>query len=93
MLIKHDVNKFKNLSDCNIIEGHLIIAAMPGESKHIAAVENLTFPKLTEVTEYVILYQAQNIKQLDTMFPNLAVIRGNKLLMVSKTSKVIEKRD
>ena len=45
---------------------------------------NYTFPMLREVTDYVIFYQAQNIAKLDHIFPNLAVIRGNKLVMVSK---------
>ena len=44
---------------------------------------NYTFPMLREVTDYVIFYQAQNIAKLDHIFPNLAVIRGNKLVMVS----------
>ena len=78
MMIRHDVNKFRNLTNCSIIEGHLIIAAMKDEVP-----VNFTFPKLREVTEYVILYEAQNIVNLNTIFPNLAVIRGNKLVMVS----------
>ena len=80
MSIKHNVNRFKNLTDCTIIEGHLIIAAFPSADM---AVLNYTFPKLREVTDYVILYQAQNIVKLDHIFPNLSVIRGNKLVMVS----------
>lgn len=79
MIIKHNVNKFRNLTNCSIIEGHLIIASM-NENELM----NYTFPMLREVTDYVIFYQAQNIAKLDHIFPNLAVIRGNKLVMVSK---------
>ena len=75
---KHSVEKFKNLTDCTIIEGHLIVAAFDESDK----LKNLTFPKLREVTEYVIFYEAQNIVKLSHLFPNLAVIRGNKLLSV-----------
>ena len=81
---KHSVEKFKNLTDCTIIEGHLIVAAFEESDK----LKNLTFPKLREVTEYVIFYEAQNIVKLSHLFPNLAVIRGNKLLSVRKFSFV-----
>lgn len=78
MLIKHFVQRFEKLNDCTIIEGHLIIAGMQDPTA-----VNYTFPKLREVTEYVIIYEAQNIANLSTIFPNLSVIRGNKLVMVS----------
>ena len=77
MNIKRDVRRFQNLTDCDIIEGHLIVASFEEDESF-----ELTFPKLKEVTEYVILYEAQNIVKLDRLFPNLAVIRGNKLLSV-----------
>ncbi len=77
-MVKQRAAKFQNLTECDIIEGHLIISAMDE-----AVAVNYTFPKLREVTEYVILYQAQNIVKLNNLFPNLAVIRGNKLVMVS----------
>ena len=79
MVIKHDVNKFRNLTNCSIIEGHLIIASMNEDS-----FVEYTFPKLREVTDFVVFYQAQNIAKLNHIFPNLSVIRGNKLVMVSR---------
>ena len=76
--VKGDVmKKFENLTDCTIIEGHLIVASFQEKDNF-----TLTFPNLREVTEYVVFYEAQNIVKLDQMFPNLAVIRGNKLLSV-----------
>ena len=82
---KHSVEKFKNLTDCTIIEGHLIVAAFDESDK----LKNLTFPKLREVTEYVIFYEAQNIVKLSHLFPNLAVIRGNKLLSVRFVREIV----
>ena len=76
MDIKHNIERFKNLTGCSIIEGHLIISGFHEDQ----AMSNLTFPELREVTEYVIFYQAQNIARLNHIFPNLAVIRGNKLV-------------
>ena len=71
------LKKFENLTDCTIIEGHLIVASFQEKDNF-----TLTFPNLREVTEYVVFYEAENIVKLDQMFPNLAVIRGNKLLSV-----------
>jgi insulin receptor len=68
----------KNLTGCSIIEGHLIISGFKDDQ----ALTNLSFPELREVTEYVIFYQAQNIVKLNHLFPNLSVIRGNKLVAV-----------
>ena len=78
MDFKHNVNRFNNLTGCNIIEGHLIISGFKDDQ----ALTNLSFPELREVTEYVIFYQAQNIVKLNHLFPNLSVIRGNKLVAV-----------
>ena len=78
MDIKHDVKRFKSLTGCSIIEGHLIISGFNDK-----VLVNYTFPELKEVTEYVIFYQAKNIVDLKNLFPNLAVIRGNKLVSVS----------
>ena len=78
MDIKHNVDRFKNLTGCSIIEGHLIISGFKDDQA-----SNFTFPELREVTEFVILYQAQNIVKLNRLFPNLSVIRGNKLVAVS----------
>jgi hypothetical protein len=43
---------------------------------------NLTFPKLREVTDFVVLYSTKHIKTLSTLFPNLTVIRGTRLIKV-----------
>ena len=76
MDIKHNVDRIKNLKGCSIIEGHLIISGFLEDQTML----NHTFPELREVTEYVIFYKAQNIARLNHFFPNLAVIRGNKLV-------------
>ena len=43
---------------------------------------NVTFPKLREVTDYVLVYKADQVGSFSNIFPNLAVIRGNKLIVV-----------
>ena len=44
--------------------------------------DTLSFPNLTEVTDFILLYNTKKIKTLSTLFPNLTVIRGNRLIKV-----------
>lgn len=41
--------------------------------------ENLTFPDLREITDYLLLFRAFGLPSLEKLFPNLAVIRGRVL--------------
>lgn len=45
-----------------------------------AELEKLSFPKLVEITDYLLLFRVQNLKSLRNLFPNLAVIRGQNLM-------------
>lgn len=38
-----------------------------------------TFPLLTEVTEFIIVYRVHNLRSLSQIFPNLSIIRGTTL--------------
>ncbi|TRY67246.1 hypothetical protein TCAL_16954 [Tigriopus californicus] len=42
--------------------------------------KNLSFPELREITDYLLVFKAGRVLSFSTLFPNLAVIRGNKLL-------------
>lgn len=42
--------------------------------------DNLTFPDLVEITDFLMLYRVQGLKTLSHLFPNLRVIRGNSLV-------------
>ena len=53
--------------------------------------QNLSFPLLREVTDYIMLYETAGIISMAKLFPNLSVIRGNHLFKVSK-SKFVYKR-
>jgi len=43
---------------------------------------NVSFPELTEITDYLMIYGSKSLPRLTNVFPNLAVIRGNKLMEV-----------
>ena len=70
------LEKYKN---CSVVEGSISItsATYPMEE---GAVENYSLPNLVEVTDFVLLYRADEIRSLETLFPKLSVIRGHKLV-------------
>uniref|UniRef100_A0A8C9WPM5 Tyrosine-protein kinase receptor n=1 Tax=Scleropages formosus TaxID=113540 RepID=A0A8C9WPM5_SCLFO len=60
-----------------VIEGHLKILLMfktkPEDFR------GLSFPRLTVVTDYLLLFRVYGLESLRQLFPNLTVIRGNNL--------------
>lgn len=62
-----------------MIEGHLRIALIDHGITD-DSFENLTFPKLREITDYLILLRVDGLKSLSQLFPNLALIRGQTLV-------------
>ena len=75
--IRNLVSQFGRLENCTVIEGSLQILlidyANPSEYNQIS------FPDLVEITEYMLLYRVYGLKSLSQIFPNLAVIRGQTL--------------
>lgn len=62
-----------------MVEGHLQILLMftaTGED-----FRGLSFPRLTQVTEYLLLFRVYGLDSLRDLFPNLAVIRGARLFL------------
>ncbi|XP_068158008.1 insulin-like receptor [Drosophila tropicalis] len=74
MDIRNYATNFNQLTNCTIIEGFLLITLI--NDAHLL---NTTYPLLTEVTEYIIVYRVHNLLSLSQIFPNLSVIRGNSL--------------
>ncbi|XP_013383193.1 insulin receptor isoform X2 [Lingula anatina] len=75
--IRNNVSMFqKSLENCTVIEGYLQILLIDGNPEDF---EKLHFPKLVEVTDYVLLYRVNGMRTLRNIFPNLTVIRGKKL--------------
>lgn len=66
------------LRECRIIEGFLMLTLI--EKYNDTDYDNLTFPELTEITEFFILYRVNGLKTLANLFPNLRIIRGNSLI-------------
>ena len=75
--IRNKVEKFKDLTNCTVIEGSLQILLI--DYADPSQYDDLSFPNLTEITDYLLLYRVYGLRSLSRIFPNLAVIRGRKL--------------
>jgi insulin-like growth factor 1 receptor len=79
------------LKGCTVIEGNLVLSLgilnFNRDQMKVVPELNMTFPELREITDYLMIYEAHFVSRLTNIFPNLSVIRGNKLLMVSGNLK------
>ncbi|XP_023674618.2 insulin receptor-like [Paramormyrops kingsleyae] len=75
--IKNNVTNLQTLKNCTVIEGYLKILLMfktkPEDFR------GLQFPRLTVITDYLLLFRVYGLESLRDLFPNLTVIRGNNL--------------
>uniref|UniRef100_A0A6Q2X2L3 Tyrosine-protein kinase receptor n=1 Tax=Esox lucius TaxID=8010 RepID=A0A6Q2X2L3_ESOLU len=75
--IRNNVTNLKLLENCTVIEGHLKILLMfkakPEDFR------GLSYPKLTVITDFLLLFRVYGLESLSDLFPNLTVIRGNNL--------------
>ena len=78
MDIRNSVSTLSRLRNCTVIEGHLhVVLTDRGREADLA---NVSFPRLREITDYLLLYRVSGLQSLATLFPNLSVIRGQLLL-------------
>ncbi|XP_044740793.1 insulin-like receptor isoform X2 [Chrysoperla carnea] len=76
--IRSTTANFKKLEGCRVVEGNVHILLLD----HYTPKDflNVTFPELTEITGFLLLYRVEGLETLGKMFPNLTVIRGRELL-------------
>ncbi|CAG9788294.1 unnamed protein product [Diatraea saccharalis] len=72
------IEKLPQLSDCVVILGNLHILLM--EQAHKDDFRNMSFPKLKEVSGYVVFYRVNGLESLGQLFPNLSIIRGKEVV-------------
>ncbi|XP_053561309.1 insulin receptor-related protein [Bombina bombina] len=77
MDIRNDISQFHKLENCTIIQGNLQILLM--FSTKAEDFRGLSFPRLTMITEYLLLFRVYGLESLRVLFPNLSVIRGTDL--------------
>ncbi|XP_075146426.1 insulin-like receptor [Haematobia irritans] len=71
--IRNSPSQMRQLRNCTVIEGFLLINLINGQSFEDY---NETYPLLTEITDYLIVYQVYYLRSLGQIFPNLRIIRG-----------------
>ncbi len=76
--IRNEPQELNSLKDCRVIEGFVMISLIDRFNE--TDYDNLTFPELVEITDFLLLYRVQGLKTLAHLFPNLRVIRGNQLV-------------
>uniref|UniRef100_T1PIF3 receptor protein-tyrosine kinase n=1 Tax=Musca domestica TaxID=7370 RepID=T1PIF3_MUSDO len=79
MDIRNQCENFAHLENCTVITGYLIIVLLPANKS--CDYSKYRFPKLREITHFLIMYEVKNLTSIRDMFPNLTVIRGLKLLL------------
>ncbi|XP_061879056.1 insulin-like growth factor 1 receptor isoform X2 [Entelurus aequoreus] len=77
--IGNDINEFRSLENCTVVEGYLQILLITEKNNNLDVLRSLTFPKLTMITDYLLLFRVSGLYSLSTLFPNLTVIRGRNL--------------
>ncbi|XP_045427956.1 insulin-like growth factor 1 receptor isoform X2 [Pipistrellus kuhlii] len=73
--IRNDFRQLKRLENCTVIEGYLHILLISKGDDY----RSYRFPKLTVITEYLLLFRVAGLESIGDLFPNLTVIRGWKL--------------
>lgn len=71
------VADLKNLEGCVVIVGSLEIFIEISQEESFT---NMTFWDLREITEYLLIYRVNGLESVGKLFPNLARIRGLRLL-------------
>lgn len=76
--VRNAPTNLDRLKDCVVVEGfvHILLIDKYDESSF----SNYSFPLLTEITEYLLLFRVNGLTTLSRLFPNLAVIRGSQLV-------------
>lgn len=76
--VRNYVSNFEVLRGCTVVEGYVQINLIDNSTGQDFA--NLSFPELKEITEYLSFYHVSGLKSIGSLFPNLAIIRGNNLI-------------
>uniref|UniRef100_A0A8C2AS61 Insulin-like growth factor 1 receptor n=1 Tax=Cyprinus carpio TaxID=7962 RepID=A0A8C2AS61_CYPCA len=69
------------MENCTVVEGYLQILLIGDKNNNLNQehFRTLSFPKLTMVTDYLLLFRVSGLDSLSVLFPNLSVIRGRNL--------------
>ncbi|KAG5880193.1 hypothetical protein JTB14_006626 [Gonioctena quinquepunctata] len=74
MDIRNSLDSFAKLRNCEVIEGFLQILLF--DTVNETELSKISFPLLTEITDYLVMYRVNGLRSVGQLFPNLALIRG-----------------
>uniref|UniRef100_A0A8C5CYQ8 Tyrosine-protein kinase receptor n=1 Tax=Gadus morhua TaxID=8049 RepID=A0A8C5CYQ8_GADMO len=79
--IRNDISELRRLENCTVVEGYLQILLISDKTSTLnqELLRSLSLPKLTVITDYLLLFRVAGLDSLSTLFPNLSVIRGRNL--------------
>lgn len=75
--VRSEITELEKLNECTVIVGSLSILLI--EKADYPEFERYSFPELTEINGYLLMYRVFKLRTLATLFPNLSVIRGQTL--------------
>ena len=75
--IHNTVDEFKSLANCSYIDGYVRIHNL--EVDDTDTLNSVSFPKLIEISDYLLIYRVVKATTLEKWFPNLRYIRGRRL--------------
>ncbi|XP_061400497.1 insulin receptor [Musca vetustissima] len=79
MDIRNECENLAHLENCTVITGYMIIVLL--STNDTCDYSQYSFPKLREVTDFVLFSKVTNLTSFRDMFPNLTVIRGRKVFL------------
>lgn len=76
--IRNECSKMRLLDNCTVVIGYVMITLLPSQNCNFSL---YSFPKLREITDYMIFTEVKDLTNIRDMFPNLTVIRGRRLFL------------
>ncbi|XP_053667032.1 insulin-like peptide receptor [Anopheles marshallii] len=76
--IRNDLRRLADIENCTVIRGFLQMVLL--DRVPASEFEKYSFPKLREVTGYMLFFRVIHLSTLRRLFPQLAVIRGQQLI-------------
>ncbi|XP_030561888.1 insulin-like peptide receptor [Drosophila novamexicana] len=76
--IRNNCSNMSLLDNCTVVTGYVMITLLPSQNCNYSV---YSFPKLREITDFMIFTEVRNLTGIRHMFPNLTVIRGRRLFL------------
>ncbi|ALC38459.1 CG10702 [Drosophila busckii] len=77
--VRNDCNNLHLLDNCTVVMGFVMITLITNGLK--CNYSMYTFPKLREITDFMIFNDVRGLVNIKNMFPNLTVIKGKRLFL------------